>query len=126
MTEATIELAHHKLTRSYVQEITEFLAHSSKWSWIDFQWSIEKKIEHKDVRFFTLKYDDYRLEAHLNGLREVVHFIVTGDTTKHSLIVLLAVAEGQLAVAGFMFKEGYTCAFENKAVWIKYPHLKEK
>ena len=124
MTEATIELAHHKLTRSYVQEITEFLAHSSKWSWIYFQWSIEKKIEHKEVRFFTVKYDDYRLEAHLNGLREVVHFVVTGDMTKHSLIALLAIAEGQLAVAGFLFKEGYTCAFENKA--IKPPHLKEK
>lgn len=124
MTEATIELAHHKLTRSYVQEITEFLAHSSKWSWIDFQWSIEKKTEHKEVSFFAVKHDDYRLESHLNESRKVVHFIVTGDMTKHSLIVLLAVAEGQLAVAGSLFKEGYTCAFENKA--IKPPHLKKK
>jgi hypothetical protein len=84
------------------------------------------KIEHKDARFFTVKYDDYHLEAYLNGLREVVHFVVTGDMTKHSLIVLLAIAEGQLAIAGFLFKEGYTCAFKNKAVWIKYPHLRKK
>ena len=83
-------------------------------------------IEYKDVRFFTVKYDDYRLEAHLNELREVVHFIVTGDTSKHSLIVLLAIAEGQIAIAGFLFKEGYTCAFENKAVWVNPQHLKEK
>lgn len=83
-------------------------------------------IEHKEVRFFTVKYDDYCLESHLDESSKVVHFIVTGDTSKHSLIVLLAIAEGQIALAGLLFKEGYTCAFENKAVWIKYPHLKEK
>ena len=117
MTKATIELEHHKLTREYVQEITRFLAHSSKWNWIDFQWSIEKNnltmIEHKEIRFFTVKNDDYRLEVRLNKSSEVVHFIVTGDMTKHSLIVLIAIAEGQIALAGLLFKEGYTCAFEN-------------
>lgn len=117
MTKATIELEHHKLTREYVQEITRFLAHSSKWNWVDFQWSIEENnltmVEHKEIRRFTVKYNDYRLKLHLNELHDVVHFVVTGDMTKHSLIVLLAIAEGQIALAGLLFKEGYTCAFEN-------------
>ena len=70
-------------------------------------------IEHKEIKFFTVSYDEYRLDLHLDRLHKVVHFIVTGDMTKHSLIVLLAIAEGDIAVAGFSFKEGYTCAFEN-------------
>jgi len=73
-------------------------------------------IEHTEIRFFTVKYNEYRLEVHLNKSIEVVHFIVTGDTSKHSLIVLLAIAEGQIALAGLLFKEGYTCAFENNVV----------
>ena len=71
--------------------------------------------EHKEIKRFTVKYDTYNLEMNINESNEVSHFIVIGDMSKHSLIVLLAIAEGQIALAGLLFKEGYTCAFENIA-----------